>query len=121
MIIYPKKIPTKSKYKIDGPPCSNNGAEYEASIIGLEILLELGATMVEIRGDSELVVKQITKEYECVKENLIMYFCVANRLLRKFEYVNIKHAPRLKNQEANDFSQIPSGYKVSKEKLEDLT
>ena len=49
-----------------------------------------------------------------------MYFVVANRLLRKFEYMDIKHIPRLKNQEANDLAQIASGYKVSKEKLEEL-
>lgn len=49
-----------------------------------------------------------------------MYFMVGNRSLRKFDYVNIRHIPQLKNQEANDFAQIASGYKVSKEKLEDL-
>ena len=61
LIISPDKIPTKFKYKIGGPPCSNNEAEYEALIAGLEALLELGATIVEIRGDSELVVKQLTR------------------------------------------------------------
>ena len=45
---------------------------------------------------------------------------IANRLLQKFEYVDIKHIPRLKNQEANDLAQIALGYKVSKERLEDL-
>jgi hypothetical protein len=38
------------------------------------MLLKLGAKDVEIRGDSELVIKQLTKEYTCVKENLIIYF-----------------------------------------------
>ena len=47
--------------------------------VGLEALLELGATRVEIRGDSELVVKQITKEYKCIKDNLITYFVIVNR------------------------------------------
>lgn len=49
-----------------------------------------------------------------------MYFVIANILLRKFDYMNIRHIPRLKNQEADDLAQIASGYKVSKEKLEDL-
>lgn len=79
-IISPNKIPTKFKYKIECL-CSNNEAEYEALIAGLEILLEFGETIVEIMGEFELVIKQITKEDKCVKENLIIYFVIANRLL----------------------------------------
>ncbi|XP_050888197.1 uncharacterized protein LOC127093327 [Lathyrus oleraceus] len=120
MIISPDGIPTKLKNRIEGPLCSNNEAEYEALIAGLEALLEFGATRVEIKGDSELVIKQLTKEYICIKENLIMYFVIANRLLKKFEYIDIKHVPRIKNQEANDLAQIASGYRISKEKLEEF-
>ncbi|XP_050914580.1 uncharacterized protein LOC127129439 [Lathyrus oleraceus] len=120
MIISPDGIPTKLKYRIEGPLCSNNEVEYEALIAGLKALLELWATRVEIKGDSELVIKQLTKEYKCIKENLIMYFVIANRLLNFFEYIDIKHVPRIKNQEANDLAKIASGYRISKEKLEEL-
>ena len=86
LIISPDKIPTKFKYRVEGF-CSKNEVEYEVLIVGLEILLELGATRVEIMGDSELVIKQITKEYKCVKENLIMYFVIANRLLKNSRWL----------------------------------
>lgn len=55
-----------------------------------------------------------------MKENLIMYFIIFNRLIKCFDFVDIQHVPRLENQEANELAQIVSGYKVSKVKLEDL-
>ncbi|XP_050878469.1 uncharacterized protein LOC127082272 [Lathyrus oleraceus] len=116
VIISLNKIPTTFLYKVEGI-CSNNEAEYEAIIAGLEMLLELGATRVEIMGDSELVIKQTTKEYMCVKENLIMYSIIASRLLKKFEMVYIQHIPRIENMLANDLAQIASGYKILREKL----
>ena len=96
VIISPSGIPAQFKYAIDGM-CTNNEAEYEALITGLELLLELGARNVEIMGDSELVVKQVSKEYKCVKANLIMYFVLAIRLFKQFEQASISHIPRQEN------------------------
>lgn len=82
--------------------------------------MDLGARRVGIRGDSELVIKQITKEYKCIKENLIMYFFITNQLLKQFNFVDISHVPQAENREANNLEQIASSYKVPKGKLEDL-
>lgn len=65
LVISSNKILTKFKYKVDDS-CSDNKAEYEALIAGLEISLDLGPKRVEIRGYSELVAKQITKEYKYI-------------------------------------------------------
>src|ERR1044072_47612 len=79
LIISPQGIPTRYNFKIKGF-CSNN-----------EVLLELGAKEVAIRGDFELVIKQLSKEYKCIKENLLMYFVRANSLLGRFDDVSFKH------------------------------
>jgi ribonuclease HI len=103
LIISLENIPTKLKFRLD-KLCSNNEAEYEALIAGLEMLLKLGVEDVEIRGDSELVIKQLTREYKCVKENLIIYFATATALLKRFDRANIQHVPGIENQEANDLA-----------------
>ena len=44
---------------------SNNAMEYEALVNGLRITIELGATRLYVRGDSELVIDQVMKESSC--------------------------------------------------------
>ena len=44
--------------------CTNNVAEYEALLLGLHALKELGAQKIRILGDSELVINQINESYQ---------------------------------------------------------
>lgn len=64
--------------------------------------------------------KQITKEYRFIKENLIIYFVIVNRLIKCFNFMDIQHIPRHENSEENELAQIASGYKVPNETLVDL-
>ena len=116
LIISPEGSPTKLMFEMI-TPCSNNEAEYEALLVGLETLKLFRAKNVLIRGDSQLVVKQITREYKCVSENLLKYFVRAVELLREFDEFVIEHIPRCQNYEANELAQLASGYKISKEVL----
>lgn len=49
-----------------------------------------------------------------------MYFVMENSLLKHFNNVTLDHIPRIENEEANELAQIASGYKLSKETLEEL-
>ena len=64
VIISPKGIKTTLSLNL-AFKCTNNQAEYEALVIGLEILMELGAQDVHIIRDSQLVLRQLIGEYKC--------------------------------------------------------
>jgi ribonuclease HI len=66
------------------PTVTNNQAEYEALLRGLQYLKEAKAISVEIYGDSELVIKQLNGQYECRKDILRNYYEECKRSLEKF-------------------------------------
>ena len=45
---------------------TNNTAEYEGLLAGLRVIVELGIKKLIIRGDSQLVVRQVNKDYQKV-------------------------------------------------------
>ena len=77
--------------------CTNNEAEYEALVIGLEILLELEVKDVRVIGDSQLVLRKLIGEYKCNNLLLAPYFTVAIQLLDSFDNVEFEHVPRESN------------------------
>ncbi len=80
---------------------TNNVAEWMGLITGVEGALDLGATDIRIRMDSELVVKQIQGIYRVKHENLIPLHKKATTLLRRFGSVDIGHVPRKQNAAAD--------------------
>ena len=92
--------------------CTNNRAEYEALIIGLEMLVELGVQSVEILGDSMLVLKQIAGEYKCLNPSLAVYLVAARNLLTEFREATWEHIPREENFAANELAQVASGIQM---------
>ncbi|CAL2271628.1 unnamed protein product [Prunus armeniaca] len=92
--------------------CTNNRAEYEALIIGLEMLVELGIQSVEILGDSMLVLKQIAGEYKCLSPSLVVYLVAARNLLTEFREATWEHIPREENFAANELAQVATGIQM---------
>ena len=66
-------------------------------MIGLEILIELGAKDVRVIGDSQLVVRQLTREYKCNNLLLVPYFIVVIQLLDSFNNMEFEHVHRESN------------------------
>ncbi|CAL9004531.1 unnamed protein product [Prunus brigantina] len=98
--------------------CTNNQAEYEALIIGLEILQGMKATRVLVYGDSQLVINQLTGDYQCTSENLAMYYVTALNTADQFSRISFVHVPRAKNHEANEMAQVASGVSIPADDLD---
>ena len=70
---------------------SNNAAEYEALVNGLQIAIELGVRRLDIRGDSHLVVDQVMKESNCHDPKMEAYCKLVRRLEDKFDGLKLNH------------------------------
>jgi ribonuclease HI len=80
---------------------TNNVAEYRAVLRGLERARALGASEVELIGDSELVAKQLTGVYKVKHPAMRELFVEASRALRTFERWSMRTVPRAQNAEAD--------------------
>ena len=85
---------------------SNNEAEYEAVIVELNIAHFMEADQIEVRSDSQLVVKHIEDSYEARGEKMIIYLKKVRELLKKFLRVQVKHVPRAKNSRSNALAKL---------------
>ena len=64
---------------------SNNEAEYEVILVGLDLALMLVATKLEIRNDSQLIVGHIQREYEAKNEHMARYLAMVEDQLKKLD------------------------------------
>ena len=63
-----KQLPVVVKLEFD---CTNNMAEYEACINGLQVAIDLGVKNLEVFGDSALIIHQVTGEWRTKDPKLI--------------------------------------------------
>ena len=80
---------------------TNNVAEYRALLRGIERARELGATELELIGDSELVVRQVRGEYKVKDPGLKPLHAEVRAALAGMETWSIRNVPREQNAEAD--------------------
>jgi ribonuclease HI len=80
---------------------TNNQAEYRALIAGLEKAKELKAEEVDCYLDSELVVKQLNREYKVKNAELAPLFLQIHNLSLSFKKIKFIHIRRELNKEAD--------------------
>ena len=83
---------------------TNNEAEYKAIIAALEKAIMLGASHVDMRSDSELVVRQINGQYRVKKASLSPLYQQVKQLQRQLKGFSITHLSGLENTEAHNLA-----------------
>ena len=79
----------------------NNEVEYEVFLAGLDLALVLATTKLEIRNDSQLIVRQIQREYEAKDKRIARYLAMVESHLEKLDGWVIQRVPREENGKAD--------------------
>lgn len=80
---------------------TNNVAEYEGLLMGLDAALRLGRTRLKVQSDSELLVRQLNGLYRVKDQKLKPLYLRAVGLLQRLEAYRIIHVRREHNQQAD--------------------
>ena len=87
---------------------SSNEAKYEALIAGLKLAEEMKVESLQIYRDSQLVVYQVTIEYQACGEKMAAYLQTAKDLLSAFTTFKIQQVPREQNTQADALARLAS-------------
>ena len=88
-------------------PTTNNEAEYEALVAGLDLARAAGATSVVIYYDSQVITNQVNRDYECKGEMMKQYLDQVKRRVDDLQ-AKIVQIPRGKNEQANHLAKATS-------------
>lgn len=105
-VIYCNQVEIWADAKFVGSRETNNVAEYTGLIMGLHEARRLNISRLTVHGDSELIIKQMKKEYAVKSANIKAYYDAAASLAKQFAYIHFKHVYREYNVRADELSNI---------------
>jgi ribonuclease HI len=98
---------------------TNNQGEYMGLFIGLQAAVQSSKTKgikiknLLIEGDSMLVIKQVMGEWKVRDETLKIFYKEIQKLIKKFDYVGIRHVYRKDNVRADELTNETLSLKES--------
>ncbi|KAL6350407.1 hypothetical protein AAG906_004358 [Vitis piasezkii] len=95
-----------------GFPASNNEAEYEAILSGLDLALALSVSRLRVYSDSQLVVRHVQKEYEAKDARMTRYLTKVRDTLQRFTEWTIKKIRRIENGHADALAGIAASLPI---------
>jgi ribonuclease HI len=97
--------------------CTNNQTEYEAIMLGLQLLRAMGVKHVEAFGDSLLVVQQIIGTFQYLDGSLNVYLDKFLEIIALFDDFTVQHVSRDENTMVNNLAQQASGFQANQGKF----
>ena len=94
-MISPSGLHTKYAARLEFK-ATNNIAEYNGLILGLNKAKALGAKTVLAKTDSQVMAGQVKKEYVAREPELAKYLAIVRALERRFQGFTLNHIPRAK-------------------------
>ena len=88
-------------------PTTNNGAEYETLVVGLDLAKVAGATSIVNYCDSQVVANQVNGDYECKGERMKRYLDQVTRRVDDLK-AKIIQIPRGENEQADRLAKATS-------------
>jgi ribonuclease HI len=85
---------------------TNNVAEYNGLLAALKWTIDHGYREIEVRADSELLVKQMRGEYRVKHPGLQPLVARARVLIGQLDDVSFRHVRREQNEEADRLSNL---------------
>jgi ribonuclease HI len=98
------EITCKSVYV--GDKETNNKAEYTGLYEGLIYAVENNIVCLDVKGDSNLVIKQIKGEYKVKSENIQTIYKNTKELCSQFEQITFEHVYRKDNKRADELANL---------------
>ena len=89
-------------------PTTNNEAKYEALLISLDLAKAVGASLVVIYSDSQVIVKHVNGDYETKGEHMKKYLSLVKRQMDQNFTAKFVQIPREKNKQANRLAKAVS-------------
>jgi ribonuclease HI len=83
---------------------TNNMAEYEALVFGLSTMLSLRVRQLVVKGDTQLIIKQVKGECSCNDPQLGAHMLHEQKMEKDFEVLDLQHIPRANNAVTDELS-----------------
>jgi ribonuclease HI len=87
---------------------TNNEAEHEAIIAGMNMDQEMGVKNLKVKNDSQVVVEHIKGEYEAQGNKMKRYLAKVKEAMEFFDKIAFTRVPREENSQANALAHIGS-------------